>query len=183
MAKWQFESCSVQSVLFMTREESDFYIVGKWMGNIRRIKFLYFWVDRVVWGETCNEFLFFLTIFQKLGDYTISPMFDLDFRQERELKFSLSITAISSHFLEKPLRKENFISSIYFSHFSTILLQSCRRSQDTFPHPFFFINFKFKKINVKIILQISFFYPTKSTLTFCVSFSIILIINIHYHLY
>lgn len=110
-------------------------------------------------------------------------MFDLDFRQERELKFSLSITAISSHFLEKPLRKENFISSIYFSHFSTILLQSCRRSQDTFLYPFFFINFKFKKINVKIILQISFFYPTKSTLTFCISFSIILIINIHYHLY
>lgn len=110
-------------------------------------------------------------------------MFDLDFKQERELKFSLSITAISSHFLEKPLRKENFISSIYFSHFSTILLQSCR-SQDTFLHPFFFINFKFKKINVKIIiLQISFFYPTKSTLTFCISFSIILIINIHYHLY
>lgn len=113
-------------------------------------------------------------------------MFDLDFRQERELKFSLSITAISSHFLEKSLRKENFISFflIYFSHFSTILLQSCRRSQDTFLHPFFFINFKFKEINVKIIiLQISFFYPTKSTLTFCVSFSIILIINIHYHLY
>lgn len=109
-------------------------------------------------------------------------MFDLDFKQERELKFFLSITAIPSHFLEKPLRKENFISSIYFSHFSTILLQSCR-SQDTFPHPFFFINFKFKKINVKIILQIFFFYPTKSTLTFCVSFSIILIINIHYHLY
>lgn len=71
-------------------------------------------------------------------------MFDLDFKQERELKFSLSITAISSHFLEKPLRKENFISSIYFSHFSTILLQSCR-SQNTFLHSFFLYKFQIQK--------------------------------------
>lgn len=44
-------------------------------------------------------------------------MFDLDFKQERELKFSLSITAISSHFLEKPLRKENYIFNLFFSFF------------------------------------------------------------------
>lgn len=113
------------------------------MGNIRKDKISLFLSGSSSLRRNVQRISFFLTIFQKLGDYTISPMFDLDFRQERELKFSLSITAISSHFLEKSLRKENFISFflIYFSHFSTILLQSCR-SQDTFLHPFFFINFK-----------------------------------------
>lgn len=106
-------------------------------------------------------------------------MFDLDFRQERELKFSLS-NSYSLAFSRKTFEEgEFYIFNLFFSffyNFTTVVSFTGHISAS-------FFLYKFQKINVKIILQISFFYPTKSTLTFCISFSIILIINIHYHLY
>lgn len=66
-----------RTYLFMMREENDFYIVGKWMGNIWRMKFLQFRVNRLVQKNSENEreawiFFFFLLIFQetwKLHDF------------------------------------------------------------------------------------------------------------------
>lgn len=64
-----------RTYLFMMREESDFYIVGKWMGNIRRMKFLQFRVNRLVQKNSENEreaWIFFFFFINFSGNLEIT---------------------------------------------------------------------------------------------------------------